>query len=76
MSATKWFSADYENMNGLQSTQIQCPYCWETFETTVDCSVPEQTYTEDCYVCCQPIVLQVVTDGENIVSVQVSAENQ
>ena len=63
-------------MNGLQTTQIQCPYCWEQFEIVVDCSMSEQTYTEDCYVCCQPIVFQVVTDGENIVSVQVTAENQ
>ncbi len=62
-------------MTGLQTTQIQCPYCWETFEIVVDCSVSEQTYTEDCYICCQPIVLQLVSDGEEIVSVQVTAEN-
>lgn len=63
-------------MTGLQSTEIQCPYCWETFETVVDCSVSEQTYTEDCYVCCQPIVLHVAVDDEGISTVDVHAENQ
>lgn len=63
-------------MNGLQSTAIQCPYCWEFFDTLVDCSVPEQVYVEDCFVCCQPIVVNVVTDGEAIVRLDVSAENQ
>jgi len=63
-------------MTGLQTTQVQCPYCWETFETVVDCSVIEHEYVEDCYVCCQPIVFQVVTDGDGIVNLAVSAENQ
>ncbi|GAA4824401.1 CPXCG motif-containing cysteine-rich protein [Marinicella pacifica] len=63
-------------MSGLLTQKIQCPYCWETFETVVDCSVPEQVYVEDCFVCCQPIVVNVVTDGETIVRLDVSAENQ
>ncbi len=62
-------------MNGLETTQIQCPYCWETFETVVDCSVVEQQYVEDCYVCCQPIVFQVTSDGEQITELRISAEN-
>lgn len=63
-------------MTGLETAQIQCPYCWETFETVVDCSVAEQQYVEDCYVCCQPIVFQVTSDGEQITELRLSAENQ
>lgn len=63
-------------MTGLETAQIQCPYCWETFETVVDCSVAEQQYVEDCYVCCQPIVFQVTSDGEQIIELRLSAENQ
>lgn len=63
-------------MIGLETAQIQCPYCWETFETVVDCSVAEQQYVEDCYVCCQPIVIQVTSDGEQITELRLSAENQ
>lgn len=47
---------------------VQCPYCGESFETTVDASAGSQEYIEDCYVCCRPIVfrLEADTDG-NIV---------
>jgi len=47
------------SMNGLEASTIQCPYCWEMIEITVDCSVNSQDYVEDCEVCCQPIVMQV-----------------
>jgi hypothetical protein len=63
-------------MTGLQTTHVQCPYCWETFETVVDCSVTEQEYVEDCYVCCRPIVFDVIIDAEGILNLNVSAENQ
>jgi hypothetical protein len=39
----------------LESTWIDCPYCGESFETSVDCSAGGQQYVEDCPVCCQPI---------------------
>ena len=32
-----------------------CPYCWQWIETTIDVSILEQTYLEDCEVCCRPI---------------------
>ena len=32
-----------------------CPYCWQTISMVLDVSVPNQTYVEDCEVCCQPI---------------------
>lgn len=32
-----------------------CPYCWEQISMLLDCSVREQTYIEDCEVCCRPI---------------------
>ena len=42
-----------------------CPYCWQTISMVLDDSVPEQTYVEDCEVCCQPIeVSYAVEDGE------------
>lgn len=45
---------------------ITCPHCWETIEVVVDLSVPEQSYVEDCSVCCRPMLLSInVADGEN-----------
>ena len=31
-----------------------------------DLSIPEQTYIEDCEVCCNPIRVGYATDGEAI----------
>lgn len=32
-----------------------CPYCWETISMLLDNSVLNQSYVEDCEVCCNPI---------------------
>ncbi len=34
---------------------FQCPYCWEEISMLLDSSVQQQTYIEDCEVCCNPI---------------------
>ncbi|HMB63967.1 MAG TPA: CPXCG motif-containing cysteine-rich protein [Eudoraea sp.] len=34
---------------------FQCPCCWEDISMLLDSSVPEQSYVEDCEVCCNPI---------------------
>jgi len=63
-------------MNGLEATTIQCPYCWELIEITVDCSVSSQEYVEDCEVCCRPIVLNVILSPDGLPNnVQVKREN-
>lgn len=37
-----------------------CPYCWEQISMLLDLSVGEQTYIEDCEVCCRPIRIHYV----------------
>lgn len=34
---------------------FQCPYCWENISILLDTSVSNQTYIEDCEVCCNPL---------------------
>ncbi|MEO1011859.1 MAG: CPXCG motif-containing cysteine-rich protein, partial [Bacteroidota bacterium] len=34
---------------------FQCPYCWAEISMLLDSSVAEQTYIEDCEVCCNPV---------------------
>ncbi|MCL7944261.1 CPXCG motif-containing cysteine-rich protein [Marinobacter sp. ATCH36] len=63
-------------MSALDSVLVQCPYCWETLEISVDPSVEEQEYVEDCQVCCQPIVVHVVLDENLTPTVDVRAENE
>lgn len=53
-------------MDLLQTHSIGCPYCGETIHIMIDCSIADQTYIEDCQVCCRPINLSVVIDGEDI----------
>lgn len=37
--------------------EVICPYCWEKITLLIDPTAGEQQYTEDCSVCCQPIVV-------------------
>ncbi|MEP6925347.1 MAG: CPXCG motif-containing cysteine-rich protein [Pyrinomonadaceae bacterium] len=34
-----------------------CPYCWEEISMLLDLSISEQTYVEDCEICCRPIAI-------------------
>jgi len=62
-------------MNGLEAANIQCPYCWENIEITIDCSVESQEYIEDCEVCCRPIVMQITVSIEGEPRVEVERES-
>jgi hypothetical protein len=53
----------------LEKITVSCPYCGERFETTVDLSVGDQNYIEDCYVCCRPVQFDVKTDNGELLSV-------
>jgi hypothetical protein len=46
-------------MNSLETALITCPYCGETIDLFIDCSVEQQEYIEDCAVCCRPITVTV-----------------
>jgi len=43
-------------MNLLVQLEVQCPYCGEEFPLTVDTTQGDYETTEDCSVCCRPIV--------------------
>lgn len=55
---------------------IHCPYCSEVITILVDPSISEQSYVEDCQVCCQPITLDVVIDETDAVEVYARQENE
>ena len=46
-------------MSLLEEHQIDCPNCGETVEIVLDRSIIQQQYTEDCFVCCKPIVIKI-----------------
>lgn len=57
----------------LHEKQITCPFCWESITVLVDPS-ESQLYTEDCSVCCRPILIQTEVKGD-YVSVEVTQED-
>lgn len=63
-------------MNALESRKLPCPYCGESINILIDCTIPEQSYIEDCPVCCRPININTVIDQNGELSVIVSNENE
>jgi len=63
-------------MPGLIEKTITCPYCGENINLLVDGSVPEQSYVEDCQVCCRPMVVSVSADPDGDISVDARSENE
>ncbi|WP_040248435.1 CPXCG motif-containing cysteine-rich protein [Psychroserpens mesophilus] len=47
---------------------FQCPYCWETISMLIDISQENQSYIEDCEVCCNPIQLNISAENNEILS--------
>ncbi len=61
---------------GTTSKRVECPYCGERFEAVIDCSESEQSYIEDCWVCCRPISFTVYIDEQGEANVYTRHENE
>ena len=53
-----------------------CPYCWQEISFVLDLSVEEQTYVEDCEVCCNPIQISYTTDNFELSDFQAESLEQ
>ena len=62
-------------MNVDENEFINCPYCWEQIEVSVDCTQSENSFVEDCHVCCRPIHFTVYVDEDGVPSVYVRTDN-
>jgi transcription elongation factor Elf1 len=60
----------------LPLVDIQCPYCGEQIVVAVDDSAGEQSYVEDCQVCCRPIEIAVRFDADGASTVTARAEDE
>lgn len=61
----------------LEEKAVTCPYCWETIHIDLDLSGGSAEYTEDCHVCCRPIlVILTVSEATGRFRVDVRAENE
>lgn len=55
-------------------TEVECPFCGETFSILIDCSEDSQSYVEDCFVCCRPIQFQITCADGELISLQAKRE--
>ena len=60
----------------LLERDIYCPYCGELQTVLIDTLEEEQTYIEDCQVCCRPIDFIVSVDNQGDVVVEIRHENE
>lgn len=62
-------------MQDLFTQQVLCPYCGERFEAVIDPGQADSRYTEDCYVCCQPIIFNCALTIDNQLTVTTHRED-
>lgn len=55
---------------------FQCPYCWEEISMLLDSSITDETYIEDCEVCCNPIEIKVQFENFELISISINAIEQ
>jgi len=75
LSSFSWYPSFRMAEIGVKPVEVDCPYCGETLELMVDCSVAEQDYVEDCQVCCRPMNVHVEVDDEGEPTVEASHED-
>ena len=61
----------------VDNTLITCPYCWSTVELDVDCTAGDQTYYEDCQICCGCIEISIhIDENGNLLFAEARRENE
>ena len=55
---------------------FSCPYCWEEISMLLDPSIRQQSYVEDCEICCNPIELRLKFEDQELIEFDASALEQ
>jgi hypothetical protein len=63
-------------MSLLEECAADCPYCGEPITVLVDTSCEEQSYVEDCEVCCQSMIVNAWVDEDGDASVSLHREDE
>ena len=50
---------------------IECPFCGESISVLLDLSAGDQSYIEDCQVCCRPMEISYTVADQDRVNVVV-----
>ncbi|QXQ19726.1 CPXCG motif-containing cysteine-rich protein [Pseudomonas tolaasii] len=59
----------------LETDSYDCPNCGEPAEAVLDLSGGDQSYIEDCPVCCRPIIFDLQVHGDEWM-LNVRSENE
>ena len=60
----------------MEEVFFQCPHCWEEISMLIDTSIYQQSYIEDCEVCCNPIQISVQCEDQNVVNIDAISIDQ
>ncbi|MDQ3038434.1 MAG: CPXCG motif-containing cysteine-rich protein [Pseudomonadota bacterium] len=60
----------------LDNQEVECPYCGEVICLMLDSSAGQQSYIEDCHVCCQPITVDLQVDPDGDVHARVQTQDE
>lgn len=60
----------------FEITTISCPYCGENQTVELDGSGGDQSYWQDCQICCAPILFHLTVDYEGQVTVDVRRDDE
>jgi len=63
-------------VNELVEKSVDCPYCGESIDVLLDPNESDQSYIEDCQVCCRPIMFNFTTDVDGDITVSVRTDNE
>ena len=63
-------SATIKSMS-IAERRIHCPFCAESMTILLDLSAGDQSYIEDCQICCQPMQISFESDCDDIMGLQV-----
>jgi len=59
----------------LEELMISCPYCGERISVLIDSEEINEQYTEDCQVCCRPMVFKIRSSDLGALDVSVHCED-
>lgn len=61
----------------LEAVTLHCPYCGESFRSSVDCSAGTQAYIEDCAICCRPIEVRLrINEAGELLDVDTATDRE
>ncbi len=55
----------------MEENFYQCPYCWEEVSILLDSSIDENSFIEDCEVCCNPLEFTVKFINRELINFEV-----